>query len=89
MEKETRDRIADTCKEELKLRFEYLRILVFFIATIGSGTLTLALKNILDLKEQIIVSMGFIFVIAALITIVFVIKKIRYYLYELKKLEQC
>ena len=45
MDKETKDRIADYNKEELKSRYEYLRIAIFFVATIGSGILSIVLKN--------------------------------------------
>ncbi len=88
-DKEKRDRVSDTCKEQIKLRFEFLRIWIFFLAAVGSGTISLAIKTKIDQKESIVVVVGFIFCMFILTMLFWVIKKIFYYLNELKKLESC
>ncbi|MDX2189614.1 MAG: hypothetical protein SFY32_07105 [Bacteroidota bacterium] len=86
MDKEIKDRISDYHKEELKSRYEYLRIAIFFLATIGSGVLSFAFKESMTNTEFIGAIIGFIFVILDFIYIASLIKQIRNHLNALKML---
>ncbi len=87
-DKETKHRIADHQKEELKSRYEYLRIAVFFFATVGSGSLAYGLKEDLTNKEGLAVIIGFIFMFLDMIYIFNLLIQTRRHLNELKKLEK-
>ena len=87
MDKELKDRIADNNKEELKSNYEYLRILIFFLATIGSGTMSLGFKAQQSLLEQVSIFVGVIICVLLGFGIRTNTNKIRFHLNELKKLE--
>jgi hypothetical protein len=61
MDKETKDRIAERNKEEIKILTEYFRVGIFFLATVGSGTLAITFKKEQSITEQIAAITGFIF----------------------------
>ncbi|MFN0048907.1 MAG: hypothetical protein ACKVOU_07285 [Cytophagales bacterium] len=87
MDKETKDRIADYHKEELKSRYEYLRIAIFFLATIGSGVLALAFKQNLNNTEAFGAIIGIVFVMFIIIYVIWLAKEIRIHLNALKALQ--
>lgn len=89
MDKEAKDRIAETNREQLKSRFEYLRILVFLLATVGSGTLGFALKENLNLKETVVLIIACIILVFISISILRNLNQIKKHLIEIKNLESC
>jgi tellurite resistance protein TehA-like permease len=87
MEKEQKDRIADAAKEELKALYEFFRVGVFFLATIGSGSLAITFKEKLTYLEYIVAFVGYFIVILDFIWLMYILLRIRYFINELHKLK--
>jgi len=86
VDKELKDRIAHNNKEELKSNYEYLRILIFFLAAAGSGVVSMVLKENPSSKEIVGLILGVMFILALFVGILRVFKFIKFHLKELKKM---
>lgn len=88
MEKEEKDRTADYYKEVLKSKHEYTRATLWTLLVVGSGVFGLLLSNDFDtsIKIQSMTFIGFVFETGSVFYLFYLMKRIRFYLNELKKL---
>ena len=76
----------DYLKEEIKTKLEYLKIDVFFLFSLSTGSISLLLSENFEsvLAKQLLSYFGFIGALSSLVYLVVLTKEIREHLDELK-----